>query len=201
MTSRGGNGGARAPLIGVLALQGDFAAHAAALARLGARMRLVRAPADLEGLAGLVMPGGESTAMLRLMEGNGLEPALRAFAAAHPTFGTCAGVILLAREVLAPAQPSLGLLDVAVERNGYGRQLESFVGSVEAPALGGPVEGVFIRAPRIRRAGPGVTVLGRLAGEPVLVEQGHLLAATFHPELTGDARVHRHFLGWVAAAA
>ncbi len=194
-TSRGTSA---ASLIGVLALQGDFAAHAAALARLGARARLVRAPADLEGLEGLVIPGGESSAMLRLMERNGLCPALRAFAAARPTFGTCAGAILLAREVLGPAQPSLGLLDLVVERNAYGRQLESFVAAVEAPALGGPVEGVFIRAPRIRRAGPGVAVLGRRAGEPVLVEQGHLLAATFHPELTGDARVHRRFLARVA---
>jgi len=215
-----------APLVGVLALQGDYAAHFAVLERLGARTRLVRAThdlaSDLEPLDALVIPGGESTTMLRLMERDGLGAAIAAFAADRPTFGTCAGVILLAREVTGPEQTSLGLLDVSVERNAYGRQTESFIGAVEAPALGGTVEGVFIRAPRFRRVGPQVTILGRLAGcrktppqgsdsdaqpgsfdtllgdDPVLVEQGHLLGATFHPELTADARVHRYFLERVA---
>jgi 5'-phosphate synthase pdxT subunit len=190
-------------MIGVLALQGDFAAHAAALERLGAPVRLVRTPADLAGLDGLVIPGGESTTMLKLLAERGLEAALRAFVAAKPTFGTCAGLILLARGVSDPAQASFGVLDVDVARNAYGRQIDSFVGDVDLdPALdrdrdpSPPIQGVFIRAPRIRRIGPGVRVLGRLTdtGEPVLVAEGELLAATFHPELTSDSRVHRHFL-------
>jgi 5'-phosphate synthase pdxT subunit len=193
-----------APLIGVLALQGDYAAHLAVLERLGARTRLVRTARDLAGdldpagdlepLDGLIMPGGESTTMLQLLERDGLEAAIAAFVAERPTFGTCAGVILLARDVTGPEQRSLGVLDVGVARNAYGRQLESFIGAVEAPALGGKIEGVFIRAPRLVRVGPPVTILGRLGEEPVLVEQGHLLGATFHPELTGDARIHRYFL-------
>lgn len=199
------------PLIGILALQGDYAAHAQMLERLGVRARLVRGAADLDGIQGLVLPGGESTTMLRLLERNGIRPGLAAFAAARPTFGTCAGLILLAREVTNPEQESLRLLDVRVARNAYGRQIDSFVGAVIADALGGPVEGVFIRAPRITDLGPGVAVLGRLAagdpaasghpaasgepgGEPVLIRQGHLLGATFHPELTADPRVHRYFL-------
>jgi 5'-phosphate synthase pdxT subunit len=191
-----------APLVGILALQGDYAAHRAMLERLGARTRSVRTAADLEDLAGLVIPGGESTTILRLLERNGLRTGLAAFAAARPTFGTCAGLILLAREVTNPAQESLRVLDVAVERNAYGRQIDSFVGTVSAAALGGVVEGVFIRAPRITRLGGKVEVLGRLAaesgtapaGEAVLVREGHLLGATFHPELTADPRIHRFFL-------
>jgi 5'-phosphate synthase pdxT subunit len=154
----------------------------------------VRAPSDLETIDGLVIPGGESTTMLRLMERNGLDAALASFVAERPTFGTCAGLILLAREVTGPEQPSFGVLDVAVERNAYGRQIDSFVASVEAPALGGEVEGVFIRAPRFLHTGSSVNILGRRHGEPVLVEQEHLLGATFHPELTADSRVHRYFL-------
>lgn len=191
--------GAGSPLIGVLALQGDFAAHVAVLERLGAATRLVRTPADLELLDGLVMPGGESTTMLKHLEHNGLGTALAGFVAERPTFGTCAGLILLAREVTSPEQPSLGVLDVGVERNAYGRQIESFVAEIDAPVFGCKVEGVFIRAPRIRRVGPGVTVLGRLGDEVVLVEQGHLLGATFHPELTAETRIHGYFLERVAA--
>lgn len=207
-----------APLVGILALQGDYAAHRAMLERLGARTRSVRAAADLADLAGLVIPGGESTTMLRLLERNGLRAGLATFAAARPTFGTCAGLILLAREVTNPAQASLAVLDVAVERNAYGRQIDSFVGQVRAATLGGLVEGVFIRAPRITRLGDGVEVLGRLDlsvgpssstgaagagapdGEAVLVRQGHLLGATFHPELTADPRIHRFFLEHVVGS-
>ena len=190
-------------MIGILALQGDYAAHAAAIERLGATPRLVRTPADLAAVAGLILPGGESTTMLRLLERAGLEDAVRDFTQHHPTFGTCAGVILLARGVTDPEQRSFGVLDIDVARNAFGRQVDSFTGDVEitSPELGASLEGVFIRAPRITRIGPGVTVLGRLAttGEPVLVAQGHLLGATFHPELTADPRVHRLFLARVAA--
>jgi 5'-phosphate synthase pdxT subunit len=189
--------------IGILALQGDFDAHAQVLARLGATPRLVRAPGDLPGLAGLILPGGESTTMLRLLEPDGFEAAVREFTAHRPTFGTCAGLILLARGVTDPVQRSFGVLDVDVARNAYGRQLDSFVGDVASAVLGGTIPGVFIRAPRILRTGPGVTVLGRVAatGEPVLVCAGHLLGATFHPELTADPRVHRLFLDHVAGLA
>jgi 5'-phosphate synthase pdxT subunit len=190
------------PTIGILALQGDHAAHAAVLEQLGARVRPVRAAADLLGLAGLVIPGGESTTILRLLERNGLRDALTEYVSARPTFGTCAGVILLAREVTNPQQPSLGVLDAKVERNAFGRQVDSFIGTVTAEQLGGNIEGVFIRAPRILDCGVEVEVLGRLTGgsehgiplEPVLVRQGHLLGATFHPELTADPRVHRFFI-------
>jgi 5'-phosphate synthase pdxT subunit len=190
------------PTIGILALQGDYAAHAAMLEQLGAGVRLVRGAADLEDLAGLVIPGGESTTILRLLERNGLRDALVDYVAARPTFGTCAGVILLAREVTNPEQASLGILDVKVARNAFGRQVDSFIGVVASEPLGGTIEGVFIRAPRILDCGAGVEVLGRLAGgsehglplEPVLVRQGHLLGATFHPELTADPRVHRFFV-------
>jgi pyridoxal 5'-phosphate synthase pdxT subunit len=195
--------GDASPVIGILALQGDYAAHAAAIARLGATPRLVRTPADLAVVAGLILPGGESTTMLRLLEREGLEGAVRDFTATRPTFGTCAGVILLARGVTDPEQRSFGVLDVDVARNAYGRQVDSFVGEITSAALGDPIEGVFIRAPRIARIGPRVTVLGRLAatGEPVLVAEGHLLGATFHPELTADPRVHRLFLACVAGGA
>lgn len=197
-----GNGRSGPPLIGVLALQGDFAAHAATLERFGARTRLVRAARDFAGLEGLVMPGGESTTMLRLLERNGLGAALTTLVSERPTLATCAGVILLAREVTGPQQDSLGLLDVSLKRNGYGRQVDSFIGPVVADRLGGTIEGVFIRAPRLCRVGPRVTILGRLgpelgaelAGEPVLVEEGHIVGATFHPELTAGARVHHYFL-------
>ena len=181
---------------GVLALQGDFAAHAAVLRRLGEPVREIRRPADLAGLRGLVLPGGESTALLRLMLGDGEAwfDGLRAFAAGGGALlGTCAGAILLAR-IVDPAQPSLGLLDAAVARNAYGRQAESFEARLDAPQFAGGLSGVFIRAPRFTGLGPPVEVIARLAGEPVLVRQGRVLAATFHPEIAGDDRVHRLLL-------
>lgn len=183
---------------GVLALQGDFAAHAAALRRTGVAAREVRRVAELEGLRGLVLPGGESTALLKLMGDEDWFGALRRFhAEGGVLLGTCAGAILLAREV-TPSQASLGLVDATVERNAYGRQVDSFETEVEAPALGTPLRAVFIRAPRFVGTGPGVEVLGRLDGKPVLVRQGHVLAATFHPEIAGDDRLHGHFIGLAA---
>ena len=177
---------------GVLALQGDYAAHAAALRSAGVGVREVRHAAQLAGLAGLVIPGGESSTLLKVMEPEPWFQALRAFhAGGGRLFGTCAGAILLAREVRSPAQPSLGLLDAVVERNAFGRQAESFETSLDVPALGGPLEAVFIRAPRFRALGPGVEVLARLGDEPVLVREGRVIAATFHPEIAGDARLHR----------
>ncbi len=190
--------------VGVLALQGDFARHAAALRRSGAEPVEVRKPAELDAVDGLVLPGGESTTLLRLMEAWEFAPALHAFhRSGRPLFGTCAGLIVLAREVDNPRQPSLGLIDVGVERNSYGRQRESFEAEGEA-ALDGdaaPVRMVFIRAPRIRRVGPGVRVLARQAGDPVLAREGRVLVATFHPELTDDPAVHRYFCRMVAGAA
>jgi len=185
---------------GVLALQGDFAAHQAALRSAGALALPVRRCRDLEGLDGLVLPGGESTALLKLMEDEPWFEALRRFHDAGRTlFGTCAGAILLAAEV-RPPQAALGLLDLAVERNAWGRQRESFATALESDTLGG-LEGVFIRAPRFVAVGPGVAVVARLrGGEPVLVRQGRVAAASFHPELTGDARVHRWFVREVSGA-
>ena len=184
--------------IGVLALQGDFEAHAAALRRVRPSVEVaeVRKAEHLEGLAGLVIPGGESTTMLKLMEYYGLFEPLRAFGWNKPVFGTCAGAILLAKEVLNPAQPALGLMDLTVERNAYGRQLDSRVVRLSGHELGGEeeIEAVFIRAPVIRRTGEGVKVLARYNGDPVLVEAGRMLAATFHPELSADTRVHARFL-------
>ena len=188
--------------IGVLALQGDFAKHIAMLERIGARAREVRSADDLKFIEGLIIPGGESTTMLKLMRDEGLFEPLREFAETHPAFGTCAGVILMAREVRNPAQPSLQLMDIVVERNGYGRQIDSFNTFEPIPALGAePVEMVFIRAPIIASAAPSVTVLARNQGRPALVRQGHWLGATFHPELTMDGRVHRLFLSMVEKAA
>lgn len=181
---------------GVLALQGDFEAHARALARQGLPARPVRTVAELERVDAIVLPGGESSTMVRLLVANGLGDELaRRIRGGMPTLATCAGVILLARGVV-PSQPSLGILDVDVERNAYGRQVHSSVTSVQVSAEvgGGPdMEGVFIRAPRITRAGAGVEILGRRGPDPVLVRQGGIVAATFHPELTSDARVHTLF--------
>lgn len=181
--------------VGVLALQGDFAAHAAVIGRLGARAAEVRRPGQLGELDGLILPGGESTALLNLMQDEPWFPALRGF---HERGGsmlaTCAGVILLAREVTGPAQPSLGLLDAVVQRNAWGRQVDSFEAEVEVSGWNEPLRAVFIRAPRFRSVGPEVEVLCRLHGEPVLVRSGRILAATFHPELSGDERLHRRFL-------
>jgi 5'-phosphate synthase pdxT subunit len=185
------------PTYGVLALQGDWAAHAAVLGELGASARPVRTAADLDGLAGLVMPGGESTAMLRLMESEDLGRWIRErVAAGMAVLATCAGVILLA-ETVEPAQASLGVLEIDVVRNAYGRQVHSTVADVElAPEFGEPrhTAAVFIRAPRISRVGERVEVLGRLGDDAVLVRQGLVLGATYHPELAADHRVHELFL-------
>jgi 5'-phosphate synthase pdxT subunit len=187
--------------VGVLSLQGDFAAHGAALARAGAEPVFVREPAQFPSLDGLVIPGGESTTMLKLMAYEpGLYDALLEFGEHKPVFGTCAGAILMAEEVTNPAQQSFHLMDIGVERNAYGRQIDSRVAEIDAGAeferrtLPGKLEAVFIRAPIIRRVGPAARVLVTYQGNPVLVEQGHHLAATFHPELTGDSRVHALFL-------
>jgi pyridoxal 5'-phosphate synthase pdxT subunit len=182
--------------IGVLALQGDFALHRAALERCGVEAVEVRKPDELVGVDGLIIPGGESTTLLKLMDAWNFVPAIEKFhAAGKPLFGTCAGLIVLAREVAKPSQFSLGLIDVGIERNAYGRQRESFEAQGQASLEGRtrPLEMVFIRAPRIRRLGSGVDTLAELNGEPVMVRQGMVLAATFHPELTSDLTVHRYF--------
>jgi len=180
------------PTVGVLALQGAFAAHAAAFHDVGTAVREVRRVSDLEGLRALVIPGGESTTLLNLMEDEPWFDALRAFHDEGGVLaGTCAGAILLSREV-RPRQPSLALLDAVIERNAYCRQVDSFEGQVDAPALGGSIDGVFIRAPRFRALWPDVEVLGRVSGEPVLVRQGRVIAATFHPELTRGRALHRY---------
>ena len=182
-------------MIGVLALQGDFEAHANVLRALGVEVRAVRRVADLAGLDGLVIPGGESTTLLNLMGDEPWFHALRQFhAAGGAVLATCAGAILVASRVESPAQPSLGLLDATVERNAFGRQIDSFETTLEAPLLGGSIPAVFIRAPRFTAVGPGVSVLARYEGEPVLVSEGRVIALTFHPELTGDTRLHEHFL-------
>jgi pyridoxal 5'-phosphate synthase pdxT subunit len=192
----------RNPRIGVLAIQGDYAAHAEALAESGAEPVLVRRPEQLADLDGLIIPGGESTTFLKFLERDGFLDSLRSFSAAHPTFGTCAGCILLAKEVLHPPQASLGVLDATVERNAYGRQIDSSIEHAQT-RLGksdeqdAPLEMVYIRAPRITRVGDNVEVLAERDGAPVLVRQGHLLAATFHPELSADRRVHRYFVKMV----
>jgi len=181
--------------IGVLALQGDFARHLEAFERLGVNATLVRTPDDLSGLSGLVLPGGESTAMLKLMDGTGMEDAIRTFhEQGGALFGTCAGLILIADRVTDPEQRSLHLLDVDVERNAYGRQADSFEADLETSLDAEPLRGVFIRAPRVTRQGEDVQVLARAQGEPVLMRQGNVLAATFHPEMTDDLRVHRYFI-------
>ena len=188
------------PRIGVLAIQGDYAAHAEALAEAGAEPVEVRKPEQLAGLDGLILPGGESTTVLRFLEKRHFFDSLLEFCAAKPVFGTCAGTILLAREVRNPAQRSLGLLDAVVERNAYGRQIDSTILTAETALPGGPLEMVFIRAPRLVETGPAVEVLAKRDESPVLVRQGNLLAATFHPELSADRRVHRLFVEAVDAA-
>lgn len=187
------------PTIGVLALQGAYDAHARALTALGAIPKLIRRPDQLIGLDGLIVPGGESTTFLKHLERDGFFDVLNTFVRETPTFGTCAGVILLANEVLNPAQASLAALDVSVERNAYGRQIDSTIITEPTAIPGGAVEMVFIRAPRITRTGPGVETLATRDGAPVLVRQGNLLAATFHPELSSDTRVHKLFLDMVIA--
>ncbi len=199
-------GGGRPVRIGVLAIQGDYAAHVAALRKAastdGAPLTvvLVRKPAELETVDGLIIPGGESTTFLKFLERDGFLGALQSFAASRPTFGTCAGSILLASEVLHPAQQSLAVLDATVERNAYGRQNDSAILHCETELGGPPLEMVFIRAPRFTRVGEEVRTLAERDGFPTLVEQRNLLAATFHPELSQDTRVHRYFLDKVRAS-
>jgi 5'-phosphate synthase pdxT subunit len=188
------------PVVGVLALQGAFAAHRQALAQLGADAREVRTADQLAAVDGLVIPGGESTTMAMLLDRTGLRAPLTArLADGMPVFGTCAGMILLADEVLdgRPDQWSFGVLDVGVRRNAYGRQLESFETDLDIVGLDRPFHAVFIRAPGVVRTGPDVTVLAELDGDPVLVRQGTVLASAFHPELTADRRVHELFLDLV----
>jgi 5'-phosphate synthase pdxT subunit len=179
--------------VGVLALQGDFAAHASALG--GANE--VRRADEIDAIDALVIPGGESTTMLKLLESTGIEAAVRRLVARDGiVFGTCAGAILLAKHVTNPAQPSWALIDIDIERNAYGRQIDSFEAELDPPYAA-----LFIRAPRIRRLGPHVEVLARFDGEPVLVREGRIYAATFHPELTSDRRVHALVFGTAAPAA
>ncbi|MGC1463917.1 MAG: pyridoxal 5'-phosphate synthase glutaminase subunit PdxT [Terracidiphilus sp.] len=182
------------PRIGVLAIQGDYAAHAAALTEMGAEPCEVRKLEELATLDGLILPGGESTTMLKFLEKRGFFAALEEFSKEKPVFGTCAGAILLAREVRNPGQSSLGILDAIVERNAYGRQIDSTIVKAETELAGGPLEMVFIRAPRIASIGAGVQILARRDGDPVLVRQGSVMAATFHPELSDDRRVHQLFV-------
>lgn len=188
--------------IGILAVQGDFEAHAAMMTSLGAETVEVRTVADLEGCDGLIMPGGESTTQLQFLQEEGLYDAIRTFSAQSlPIFGTCAGAILLATHVKNPAQPSLGLLDMTVLRNGYGRQLASDVFFGPTALKKDPLEMVFIRGPIIESVAPGIVVLAEHAGKPTLVQKDNLLAATFHPELSEDSTVHRHFLQMAASRA
>jgi 5'-phosphate synthase pdxT subunit len=177
--------------VGVLAVQGNFREHAAMLRRLGAEVVEVRKPEQLEGLDGLVVPGGESTTFMRLMRLYGLDQAVRTFGG--PVFGTCAGMIVLDRG-------HLDLMDLEVDRNAYGRQVASFEADLRLPDENDPLRGVFIRAPRVRDHGTGVEVLAELDGEPVLLRQGRFLVASFHPELTEDTRVHELFLDQVREA-
>jgi 5'-phosphate synthase pdxT subunit len=188
--------------IGILALQGDFDAHSKAVARAGGRAREVRTAAELADCDALIIPGGESTTIMKLLDEERLTGAVREFGAGKPIYGSCAGAILLASEVTGPAQASLGLMDLSVERNAYGRQIDSRIAKVtlrEGTASGeagveNEMEAVFIRAPIIRRVGPAARVLATYAGDPVWVEQGRHMATTFHPELSADTRVHRRLL-------
>jgi 5'-phosphate synthase pdxT subunit len=191
--------GDRLPGIGVLAIQGNFASHAKALSEAGADAVEVRTPEELTGLDGLVLPGGESTTMLKFLEKHRFLEALKEFCQTKPVFGTCAGAILLAREVRNPPQRSLGVLDAVIERNAYGRQIDSTIITGETALPGGPLEMVFIRAPRILETGSSVEVIARRDGFPVLVRQGAILAAAFHPELSADRRVHRLFVETVSS--
>jgi 5'-phosphate synthase pdxT subunit len=189
-----------APKIGILAIQGDFAAHAAMLHSLGAEAVEVRTVADLDPCDALVLPGGESTTQLQFLQEEGLFESIQKFAASnHPIFGTCAGAILLATKVENPPQASLGLVEMTVLRNAYGRQLASDVFFGPTRLKSEPMEMVFIRGPIIENVGAGVEVLAEYAGKPALVQKGSVLAATFHPELTSDTSVHEHFLSLVVA--
>jgi pyridoxal 5'-phosphate synthase pdxT subunit len=182
--------------IGVLALQGDFSLHRNSLERLGASAPKIRRPSELESCDGLVVPGGESTTFGKMLRETGLFEAIRSFAGTRPVMGTCAGLIALAARIANDGIETLGLIDVEVERNAYGRQVDSFVADVRVPALGsGPgFEGVFIRAPKIRSVGKGTESVGFLGPDPVMVRNDRILAMTFHPELTDDLRIHRYFI-------
>ena len=178
-------------VIGVLAIQGDFDAHKKRLEQLGAALVLVRKPEQFDQIDGLVIPGGESGAFLKILGEEGF-PKLKEFVRVKPTFGTCAGAIMLAKEVTNPDQPGLGVLDIRIRRNAYGRQIDS---SIRTGKLGdSPLEMVFIRAPKIERLGPGVEVVATESNDPVVVREGKTMAATFHPELSDDTRVHQRFL-------
>lgn len=181
-------------IIGVLAIQGDFDAHKRRLEQLGADVVLVRKPDQLDEVDGLVIPGGESGAFLKILGEAGFQK-LREFVRLKPTFGTCAGAIMLAKEVINPEQPGLGALDIRIRRNAYGRQIDSSIR--EGTFAGSPLEMVFIRAPKIERVGPGVEVIATEGADPVAVRQGNAMAATFHPELSADLRVHQAFLDLV----
>jgi pyridoxal 5'-phosphate synthase pdxT subunit len=194
--------GVPAPRVGVLSLQGDFSCHRASLESLGVDVRRVTLPRDLDGLEAIVLPGGESTTMLRLLAATGLRDPLEAFVRSRPALGTCAGVILLGGGATGLPAPPFGVLDATVERNAYGRQIDSFHEALDAPVVGGTFQGVFIRAPRIRRVGEGVEVVARRgrdgSGEPVGLRSGRVVGLCFHPELTSDLRFHRWFLTEVA---
>ena len=186
--------------VGVLAIQGDFDAHKRRLEELGAEVVLVRKPEQLDDVDALVIPGGESTTFLKVLGEKGFQK-LGDFVRSKPTFGTCAGCIMLAKEIENPPQKGLGAMDITVRRNAYGRQIDSFIAPSPAVAAvedgAGPLEMVFIRAPKIAKVGAGVEVLARQGDDPVLVRQGNALAATFHPELSDDSRVHAYFLNMV----
>lgn len=194
------NPGSGLVTIGVLAIQGDYAAHASALRESGVNAILVRKPEQLLSLDGLIIPGGESTTFLKLLERGGFLAELTAFVQDKPTFGTCAGCILLAEEVLHPPQESLAVLHATVERNAYGRQIDSSIEHAASTLPGGPLEMVYIRAPRITKVAPDVQILAERDGFPVLVRQGNLLASTFHPELSEDRRIHILFVEMVRQA-
>jgi 5'-phosphate synthase pdxT subunit len=188
--------------IGVLAIQGDFDAHRRRLEDLGAEVVLVRKPEQLDAIDGLVIPGGESGAFLKILGEQGFQK-LKEFVRLKPTFGTCAGAIMLAREVTNPPQPGLGALDICIRRNAYGRQTDSSIrhGMLREGTAASPLEMVFIRAPKIEQVGPGIEVLATEGDDPVAVRQGNAMAATFHPELSPDTRVHQAFLNLVSSAA
>jgi 5'-phosphate synthase pdxT subunit len=183
--------------IGVLAIQGDYEAHKVRLEELGAKVILVKKPAQLDKIDGIVIPGGESSTFLNFLAEQGFLEKLRDFVSTKPTFGTCAGAILLAKQVENPPQLSLDAMDIRVRRNAYGRQIDSSIREVRTKLGDKPLEMVFIRAPRIMSTGKGVEVLATAGGDPVLVRQGKTMAATFHPELSDDTRVHQEFINMV----
>lgn len=184
--------------IGVLAIQGDYEAHKARLEKLGADVTLVRKPEQLDSIDAIVIPGGESSTFLNFLAERGFLAKLKDFVSTKPAFGTCAGAILLAKDVENPPQQSLGALNIRIRRNAYGRQIDSSIREVDTKLNGGPLEMVFIRAPRIVEAGKNVEVLASEDGDPVLVREGKIMAATFHPELSSDTRVHQEFLKLVS---